>query len=106
MKKTDTNEHVIDVQGIGMNFGRFPALNDLNLQVRRGSAMALLGENGAGKTTTLRILTNIYRATAGSGSVLGYPLGSDDSALFQKLGYVSENQRLPLRWTLQGLWTT
>jgi ABC-2 type transport system ATP-binding protein len=101
--KTDTNEYVIDVRGIGMNFGRFPALSDLNLQVRRGSAMALLGENGAGKTTTLRILTNIYRASSGSGSVLGYPLGSDDSSLFQKLGYVSENQRLPLRWTLQGL---
>ena len=100
---TDTNEHVIDVRGIGMNFGRFPALSGLNLQVRRGSAMALLGENGAGKTTTLRILTNIYRASSGTGSVLGYPLGSDVSTLFQKLGYVSENQRLPLRWTMQGL---
>lgn len=103
MMKTEMNEYVIDVRGVGMNFGRFPALADLNLRVRRGSAMALLGENGAGKTTTLRILTNIYRAASGSGSVLGYPLGCDDSALFQKLGYVSENQRLPLRWTLQGL---
>lgn len=101
--KTDTNEPVIDVRGIGMNFGRFPALTNLSLQVRRGSAMALLGENGAGKTTTLRVLTDIYRASSGSGTVLGYPLGRDDSALFQKLGYVSENQRLPLRWTLQGL---
>lgn len=100
---TNTNEHVIDVRGISMNFGRFSALSDLNLQVRRGSAMALLGENGAGKTTTLRVLTNIYRASSGTGSVLGYPLGSDESSLFQKLGYVSENQRLPLRWTLQGL---
>lgn len=100
---TETNDPVIDVRGIGMSFGGFPALSDMNLQVRRGSAMALLGENGAGKTTTLRILANIYRATSGTGSVLGYQLGSDDAALFQKLGYVSENQRLPLRWTLQGL---
>ena len=100
---TETNDPVIDVRGIGMSFGGFPALSDMSLQVRRGSAMALLGENGAGKTTTLRILANIYRATSGTGSVLGYQLGSDDAALFQKLGYVSENQRLPLRWTLQGL---
>lgn len=100
---TEANENVIDVTGINMNFGRFPALSGLDLKVQHGSAMALLGENGAGKTTTLRILANIYKATAGSGSVLGYPLGSDHSGLFQKIGYVSENQILPLRWTLQGL---
>lgn len=97
------NEHVIDITGVGMNFGKFPALRDISLRVTRGSAMALLGENGAGKTTTLRILTNIYRASAGSGTVLGELLGCDHSAFFQRLGYVSENQRLPLRWTLQGM---
>lgn len=86
-----------------MNFGKFPALNDIRLQVNRGSAMALLGENGAGKTTTLRILANIYRASSGSGTVLGKPLGYEGSEFFQRLGYVSENQRLPLRWTLQGM---
>lgn len=97
------NEHVIDIAGVGMNFGKFPALRDINLQVKRGSATALLGENGAGKTTTLRVLTNLYRASTGSGTVLGEPLGYDRSAFFQRLGYVSENQRLPLGWTLQGL---
>ena len=97
------NEHVIDIAGVGMNFGKFPALNGINLQVKRGTAMALLGENGAGKTTTLRILSNIYRASTGSGTVLGKPLGYEGSDFFQRLGYVSENQRLPLRWTLQGM---
>ncbi len=97
------NEHAIDIAGVGMNFGKFPALRDIDLRVKRGSAMALLGENGAGKTTTLRILTNLYRASSGSGTVLGETLGCDTSAFFQRLGYVSENQRLPLRWTLQGM---
>lgn len=97
------NDHVIDIAGVGMNFGKFPALRNINLQVKRGSAMALLGENGAGKTTALRVLTNLYRASAGSGTVLGEALGCDHSAFFQRLGYVSENQRLPLRWTLQGM---
>jgi ABC-2 type transport system ATP-binding protein len=86
-----------------MHFGKFPALAGIDLRVKRGTAMALLGENGAGKTTTLRVLTNLYRASAGSGTVLGRPLGTDDAAFFQRLGYVSENQRLPLRWTLKGL---
>ena len=97
------NEHVIDISGVSMRFGVFPALAGIDLCVKRGTAMALLGENGAGKTTTLRVLTNLYRASSGSGTVLGLPLGTDDAAFFQRLGYVSENQRLPLRWTLQGL---
>ena len=97
------NDYAVDVSGIHMNFGRFSALQDLNLQVKSGTAMALLGENGAGKTTTLRILTNLYCASTGTGTVLGQALGCDDSSFFQRIGYVSENQKLPLRWTLQGL---
>ena len=97
------NEHVIDISGVNMSFGTFQALSDIRMQVERGTAMALLGENGAGKTTTLRILANLYRANNGSGTVLGRPLGTDDAGLFQRIGYVSENQRLPLHWTLQNL---
>jgi len=97
------NEHAIDVSGVNMSFGGFPALRDIGLRVRRGSAMALLGENGAGKTTMLRVLANLYRPSSGDGTVLGHPLGEDTCGYFQRLGYVSENQRLPMRWTLQGL---
>ena len=97
------NQHAIDISGIHMNFGKFAALRDMHLRVKPGTAMALLGENGAGKTTTLRILTDLYRANAGTGTVLGKPLGNYDSRFFQRIGYVSENQNLPLRWTLQRL---
>lgn len=97
------NQHAIDISGIHMKFGSFAALRDMHLQVKPGTAMALLGENGAGKTTLLRILTNLYRASAGTGTILGEPLGCDSSRFFQRIGYVSENQHLPLRWTLQGL---
>ena len=95
--------NTIDVQNLSMNFGRFPALSNLSLSVPTGTAMALLGENGAGKTTTLRILAGIYQASAGGGTVLETPLGALDTPQFQRLGHVSENQHLPLRWTLQQL---
>lgn len=96
-----TNDYTIDVKNLDMNFGKFPALRNFSLRIPKGSAMALLGENGAGKTTTLRILANIYQTTSGNGTVLGYPLGTTDTAFFQRLGYVSENQQLPLSWTLK-----
>lgn len=95
--------NTIDVQNLGMNFGRFPALRDFSLTVPTGTAMALLGENGAGKTTTLRILAGIYQPSTGSGTVLDTPLGQLDTAQFQRIGHVSENQQLPLHWTLQQL---
>lgn len=95
--------NTIDVQNLGMNFGRFPALRNFSLTVPTGTAMALLGENGAGKTTTLRILAGIYQPSTGSGTVLDTPLGKLDTPQFQRIGHVSENQQLPLHWTLQQL---
>ena len=95
--------NTIDVQNLHMNFGKFPALRDLSLTVPTGTAMALLGENGAGKTTTLRILAGIYQASSGTGTVLDTPLGQLDAPQFQRIGHVSENQHLPLHWTLQQL---
>ena len=103
MNSTLVNENAIQVSDLSMSFGAFKALDRMNLEVKRGTAMALLGENGAGKTTTLRILTNIYKATAGHGTILNKPLGCDDSELFQRIGYVSENQNMPMRWTLKKL---
>lgn len=97
------NEMAIDVSGIDMSFGSLDAVRGLGLQVKRGSAMALLGENGAGKTTTLRVLAGLYQAAAGQGTVLGHPLGADTPAFFQRLGYVSENQKLPMHWTVGRL---
>lgn len=94
-------EAAIEVENLVMAFGKFRAVDGLNLRIQKGSAMALLGENGAGKTTTLRVLAGLYRAQSGSGTVLGHSLGDDSSAFFQRLGYVSENQQLPLNWTLK-----
>ena len=93
----------INVQDLRLSFQNLEVLRGLNLKVSRGSAMALLGENGAGKTTTLRALVNIYQADSGSGQILGHNIGYDQSDLFQKIGYVSENQELPFHWTVTQL---
>ena len=85
----------IETFDLTRRFGRTEAVNGLNLQVPAGSIFALLGPNGAGKTTTLKVLMNLVRPTRGRATVLGVDarrLGPRD---FQRIGYVSENQRMP-----------
>jgi branched-chain amino acid transport system permease protein len=56
---------VLDVKGLSKYFGGLKAVDDVDIQVRRGGVHALIGPNGSGKTTTLNVLSGLYRATAG-----------------------------------------
>lgn len=64
-------------------------LQDCSLQVYQGETFGLLGQNGAGKTTLLKILLGIIRPTAGTGMLLGKPLG--DRNVKRRVGYLPEN---------------
>jgi ABC-2 type transport system ATP-binding protein len=72
------------------------AIEGLDLSVPRGSVCAFLGRNGAGKTTTIKILLGMDRADAGSGCILGYPIGSACGSLEirRRTGFVSETKDL------------
>jgi ABC-2 type transport system ATP-binding protein len=86
---------IIEARHAAKRFGRFEAVDDLNLCVPEGSVFALIGPNGAGKSTTIRLLMNILRPDRGDITVLGTPsshLGPKD---FEHIGYVSESQKLP-----------
>src|SRR4051812_20583693 len=85
----------IETHELTRRFGRTAAVLNLTLQVPAGSIFALLGPNGAGKTTTLKLLMNLLRPTRGTATVLGADTRRLDARIFQRIGYVSENQRLP-----------
>jgi len=71
------------------------ALDNLHLSITPGGVHALVGPNGAGKTTLIKILMNILRATSGTASVAGIDSKKIFGKVFQTIGYVSENQKLP-----------
>ena len=85
----------IATDNLTRRFGKTDAVNGLSLRVPAGAVFALIGPNGAGKTTTIKLLMNLLRPTRGAATVLGADSRHLGEAQLQRIGYVSENQRLP-----------
>lgn len=83
-----TAESTIHAQGLTKHYGDFPALVDLDLDVRRGEVFGFLGPNGAGKTTTIRTLLDDIRPTAGRASILGLDTHAQSVEIRHHIGYV------------------
>lgn len=69
-------EYVIQTEGLTRRFKEKVAVNNLNINVPRGSVYGFLGPNGAGKTTTIRMLLGLAKPTSGSAIVLGQEASS------------------------------
>ena len=78
---------VVDVQ---KSFKDLPVLRGVDLDVERGSIIALLGSNGAGKTTLIRILSTLLRADAGTASVAGFDVASHASDVRQSISLTGQ----------------
>ncbi len=87
--------NAIETADLARTYGRFEALEGLTLQVPAGSVFGLIGPNGAGKTTTIKLLLNLIRPSRGSARVLGTDTRRLGLRQLQRIGYVSESQRLP-----------
>jgi len=66
-------ETVLSVNKLTKNFGKLCAVNQLDLEVKRGQVFGMLGPNGSGKTTTLGMLMGVVNPTAGSFNWFGEP---------------------------------
>ncbi|MFH1739827.1 MAG: ABC transporter ATP-binding protein [bacterium] len=84
------SESAIITKGLGKQYRRKWAVQDLDLHVPKGSAFGLLGPNGAGKSTTINMLMGLLPATSGSVTVLGIDPARDDVAVRRRVGYVAE----------------
>ncbi|MFB8765642.1 ABC transporter ATP-binding protein [Nocardiopsis alba] len=78
----------IDARGVDKSFGRFQALDSLDLTVRTGQVAGFLGPNGAGKSTTIRVLLGLLKADSGDVRLLGGDPWKDAVALHRRLAYV------------------
>jgi len=79
---------VIEIKDLSKFYGKFQALDKINLKVDEGEVYGFIGPNGAGKTTTLRILLGLLRKSAGEILILGGDPWDDAVKLHRKLTYV------------------
>jgi ABC-2 type transport system ATP-binding protein len=95
--------NAIETHQLSRRYGRANAVHGLTLTVPTGSIFAFIGPNGAGKTTTIRMLMNLLEPTSGRACVLGIDSRKLSPRERQRIGYVSENQKLPEWMTIEQL---
>lgn len=85
-------DYVLKTQGLYKRYKRFFAVNDANMNIRRGDIYGFVGENGSGKTTIIRLITGLIFANAGSYELFGVSSNSPKiNDVRRKVGAVVES---------------
>ena len=92
----DKVENAIELRGITKTFGSVVANDHIDLDVRRGEILALLGENGSGKTTLMNMISGIYHPDEGSIHVNGREVVINSPMDAKKLGIGMIHQHFKL----------
>lgn len=79
---------VLKTTNLTKKFGKFTALDQINLEINEGEIFGFIGPNGAGKSTTIRILLGVLKATAGEARIFGKDVWKDAVSIHRRLAYV------------------
>jgi simple sugar transport system ATP-binding protein len=89
-------DDVLRVEGIAKHFGPVVALREINLHLRKGEVLGLLGDNGAGKSTLMKIICGFEKPDVGQMSLRGEPYEPHSVEQARKLGIDTVYQDLAL----------
>lgn len=88
------NETIVSMKGICKSFPGVKALDNVQLELRSGEVLALLGENGAGKSTLMKILSGVYTRDSGTMEIFGQEYGDLTPKQAQEIGVAIIHQEL------------
>ena len=99
----DSNEVMIKIESLTKSFGRIKALDDLNLEIKRGELLGIIGPNGAGKTTAIRMACCILKPDFGDIKIDGLSIHENPIKIKSMIGYLPEEPNLYERFKAKDL---
>ena len=87
-------EVILTMKGIDKSFPGVHALDHVDLEIRKGEVLALMGENGAGKSTLMKVLTGIYKKDEGTITYEGKEIEFENPSAAQEAGVIIVHQEL------------
>lgn len=81
---------MLEIKNLTKKYGKFTALDNLNMEIKRGEIFGFVGPNGAGKTTTMRIVSGLLKADSGQVTVDGVDARTNNKGLKSKIGYMPD----------------
>jgi len=90
----DTSTKIVEIQHLTKTFGKFTAVDNLDLTIYKGEIYGLLGPNGSGKTTIIKMLSGLLTPTAGSVKIFGNTLPC--KSVMNTIGYMPQETAIYL----------
>lgn len=79
---------IVEVKGLTKKFGKFTALNQIELTLNEGEIYGFIGPNGAGKSTTIRVLLGLLKPTEGQVTIFGKDAWHDSVEIHKRVAYI------------------
>jgi ABC-2 type transport system ATP-binding protein len=86
-------EFAVETIGLAKSYGKSTALFGLNLKVRQGEILVILGPNGSGKTTLLHLLSTVLKPSGGTAKVMGYDIVKEPLQVREVVGISFQEPR-------------
>ena len=89
-QRSDPSGVAVECEGLTRQFGRFVAVDGIDLRIQHGAVFGVLGRNGAGKSTLIRMLTTLLPPTSGRAYVAGFDVEREAARVRRAIGYVPQ----------------
>lgn len=81
---------MLQIRNLIKRYGKFTALDNLKMEIKKGEIFGFVGPNGAGKTTTMRIISGLLKADSGEVTIAGVNVTLNPKGLKSKIGYMPD----------------